>query len=655
MKNLLRSQEGALGMIMVIGFMALAVPLITASLFLSSALSRDSQVKTDILKRQYAALGIGEYVDYLVSSPAIFATWKSTHGTETPGTYTETVTIDSIDTTFTLISLSDPPGVPPPLETSQISPVLTVSPSAVSPGDTVTFTITLNNQGTELEDLSIVSAGLPPGFSYVSGSTTGVATLNPAETTLGDLSGDIPDYPLLTWDLTSLDVGPQPGSSVVLNFQAVVGDVDGNFCALAWTGASGGEPSTGSTAQVTIGEADEPCVENLLQVITTVDQQVISNDGVTTYVYTYTTTIKNVGTETQQLTGFEIVLPVGFNSKINTTSGDLTTSNPVTTLLTDGRWHLDWTFATPIEVQAGVTKTLVFQAEALVATGNYSSEGYAFYRGHGVSVHKDSTITGDIVGAISKVKIHRNTAVNGYVRAGDKIVLKEDVTVQVDVIGAADINLDQDVSVTGDVTAEGDVTLGQGASVNGTVLSQASGLSIVPANLLIPATLAAGSQDIEVAKNGSMSLSPGSYGELRLKQNATLILVAGQYAFEKVTADKDSNFDLDLTDGAITVDIAGDLKFQKSVTTAITSQVGSASDIKFRAQRGIDLHKDGNLVGAYLALGGKKEAAVTWPSAVVRVMDVFQVTTTNANGEIGSFEVWVGLDSGLINRPIVGR
>jgi len=486
LKHLLRSQEGALGMILVIGFMALAVPLITASLFLSGALSRDSQVKTDILKRQYAALGIGEYVDYLVSDPVIFTTWKSTHGTATPGTYTETVTIDAIDITFTLISLSDPPGAPPPLESSQISLVLTVSPSEVSPGDTVTFTITLNNQGTELEDLSIISAGLPPGFSYVDASTTGVATLDPAETTLGDLSDVIPDYPLLTWDLTSFDVGPQPGSSVVLNFQTVVGDEDGNFCAVAWIGAGGGEPSTGSTAQVTIGESEEPCVENLLQVITTVDQQVISNDGVTTYVYTYTTTIKNVGTETQQLTGFEYVLPVGFDSKINTTSGDLSTSNPATTLLTDSRWQLDWTFVTPIEVQAGVTKTLVFQAEALVATGNYSSEGYAFYKGHGVNVHKDSTITGDIIGAISKVKIHKNTAVNGNVRAGGKIDLKKDVTVQFDVIGAADIKLDKDVSVSGDVTAEGDVTLGQGASVTGIVLSQASGLTIVPAELLIP-------------------------------------------------------------------------------------------------------------------------------------------------------------------------
>ena len=132
MKNLLRSQEGALGMIMVIGFMALAVPLVTASLAMSSALSRDSQVKNDIMNRQYAALGVGEYV-----------------------------------------ALPDPPGAPPALETTQLTTVLTVDPSAVSAGDTVTYTLTINNQGTELGDLSIVSVGLPPGFSYVDLSTTG--------------------------------------------------------------------------------------------------------------------------------------------------------------------------------------------------------------------------------------------------------------------------------------------------------------------------------------------------------------------------------------------------------------------------------------------------------------------------------------------------
>lgn len=673
MKNLLRNQEGALGMILVIGFMALAVPLITASLFLSGALSRDSQVKTDILKRQYAALGIGEYVDYLVSTPALWDTWKTNNETQSPGTYQEIVTIDGKDTTFTVNSLANPPGIPPAFATSLLSPILSVSPTGVSAGDTVTFTITVNNQGTELEDLSIVSAGLPPGFSYVDGSTTGVATLDPTETTLGALADDIPDYPLLTWDLTSLGVGPQPGQSVALNFQTVVADEDGNFCAQAWLGASGGEPSAGSTAQVTIGEADDPCGANLLQVTTTVDKQVIPNDGLTTYLYTYSTTIKNVGTETQYLTGFREILPLGFDYKINSTSGDLTTDNPVTTLLTDGRWQLDWTFSSAIEIQAGVTKSLVFQAEALVAKGNYPIEGYAFYKGHGVRVHKDSTVAGDLVSAISKVKVDKATNVNGKVRAGGKIDLKKNVVVQNGVIGGDEVKLDQDVIVTGDVFATGDVDLkkdasingdvcadgnvqlAQGASVTGSVACQPGVLTIVPADLLSPATLAAGGSDIEVAKNGSLSLSPGSYGELRLKQNATLDLVAGQYAFEKVTVDKDSNINFNLTDGQIVVDIAGSLKFQKKVTTAISSLIGSPSDVKFRAQSSIDLHKDATLVGTFLSLGGKKEVSVTWPTAIVRVMDVFQVSTTNANGEIGSFEAWVGLDSGLINRPIIDR
>ena len=37
----------------------------------------------------------------------------------------------------------------------------------------------------------------------------------------------------------------------------------------------------------------------------------------------------------------------------------------------------------------------------------------------------------------------------------------------------------------------------------------------------------------------------------------------------------------------------------------ITSQLGSASDVKFRAQSSIDAHKDNELVGTFLSLGGK--------------------------------------------------
>jgi uncharacterized repeat protein (TIGR01451 family) len=271
MRNILKRQEGAIGMIVVIGFIALAVPLVTASLVLSGALSRDSVVKTDILKRQYAALGVGEYVSYLVAEPARWDTWKSDNQSQPPGTYQETITINEKSTDFTVTSLTNPPGDPPAVVASQLQPQLSVNPSSVSAGDTVTYTITVNNNGTDQEDLTKVYIGLSPGFTYVQNSTSGITNLDPTQTTLGALLADTPDYPLLTWDLTSLDIAPQPGQSVTLTFQAVVADEDGNFCSLGWVGASGGEPSTGDTAQVTVGEATDPCVENLLQLTTTVD------------------------------------------------------------------------------------------------------------------------------------------------------------------------------------------------------------------------------------------------------------------------------------------------------------------------------------------------------------------------------------------------
>ena len=66
MKNFLNRQDGV-AMLMVIAFMGLSIPLITGSLVFASTLGRDSVVKTDILKRQYAGLAIRECVRYRCS------------------------------------------------------------------------------------------------------------------------------------------------------------------------------------------------------------------------------------------------------------------------------------------------------------------------------------------------------------------------------------------------------------------------------------------------------------------------------------------------------------------------------------------------------------------------------------------------------------
>ena len=64
-----RGEMGGVAMLIVISFMVFSVTLVTSSLHLSTALSTDSRVKTDILHRQYCALAAIEYVRYLTLDP----------------------------------------------------------------------------------------------------------------------------------------------------------------------------------------------------------------------------------------------------------------------------------------------------------------------------------------------------------------------------------------------------------------------------------------------------------------------------------------------------------------------------------------------------------------------------------------------------------
>ena len=70
-KKVLRPEHG-LGMPMALVLMAVAVPLLTAGLALSSSLSKDSQVKTQIAKSQYATLAVGEYVRSQFPGPVCY-------------------------------------------------------------------------------------------------------------------------------------------------------------------------------------------------------------------------------------------------------------------------------------------------------------------------------------------------------------------------------------------------------------------------------------------------------------------------------------------------------------------------------------------------------------------------------------------------------
>ena len=58
-RRILRREEGVT-IVMVLAFMALSVPVVTAALGLASTLSIDSRVKGDIAQNQFSAVGANE-------------------------------------------------------------------------------------------------------------------------------------------------------------------------------------------------------------------------------------------------------------------------------------------------------------------------------------------------------------------------------------------------------------------------------------------------------------------------------------------------------------------------------------------------------------------------------------------------------------------
>ena len=150
-----------------------------AALTLASGLSIDSRVKTDILKKQYAAMGGEQYGLNLL---------RRQRGA---GTYS--FTLNGEEVTITLTELPPPAAPPPPADNSRrLKAVKTVSPTTAVTGSltTFTYTITVTNRDDNLENLTKIHDELPTGFTYVLGSTSGVTTANPS------ISGH-----QLTWNL----------------------------------------------------------------------------------------------------------------------------------------------------------------------------------------------------------------------------------------------------------------------------------------------------------------------------------------------------------------------------------------------------------------------------------------------------------------------
>lgn len=356
----LRSQRGS-GILMALAFMALVVPLTTAALSLASTMSFQSRTGTNLLQDHYSVLGASQHAAYRLAYESGF------NDSLTVGVPLEyTVTLNGNQVTTTVTKLSSVVGDPPPpnfdnSRTHQVSKSVTPSTALVNVLSQFTYTISVENRGDKSKSLNVIYDELPPGFSYVSLSTTGVTTSEPA------VSGN-----LLTWDISNQGISLVPGQTVYMDFVVEASVAEGTYCNEAWVEPGGPKTSSGKTALVTVGTpANGLCVGPAVSLSKVVNTGVALDGAATTF--TYTITIQNNGSVTLNISKVRDRLPGGFLYVIGTTGGDITGAEP-STMMQQGSQRLDWDFSPDYQISPGETRTLTFDTTASVPSGDYFNE-----------------------------------------------------------------------------------------------------------------------------------------------------------------------------------------------------------------------------------------------------------------------------------------
>ncbi|MCF7808471.1 MAG: DUF11 domain-containing protein [Candidatus Marinimicrobia bacterium] len=244
------------------------------------------------------------------------------------------------------------------LPPAQAGPNITVEKAAnvdtVINGSNLNYTITVTNTGDTAGSITAVADSLPTGFTYVTGTSSGLTTSDPT------IAGQT-----LTWSgsWTVNEAGNNPNFktlSFTVTAPAAVGDYTNIASA---TGSNFSTVSSGATAQVYV--AATPAAANMLVTKTAANDTISSGDNIS-----YTVNILNNGGSRGNITVVVDSLPAGFTYVTGTTSG-LTTSDPTI----QGRklsWSGSWS------LNKNVSQTLTFTATSAIANDLFFNKAEVF-------------------------------------------------------------------------------------------------------------------------------------------------------------------------------------------------------------------------------------------------------------------------------------
>jgi len=362
----------------------------------------------------------------------------------------------------------------------------TVLPVNAEEGETVTYTITVNNPGTQQATNVTIRDIVPNGISYVGGTISG-----------GDSNNDSnPDSTGLTWSLTTLN----GGQTRTLEFDAVV---DGGALALS--------PIDNTSDIVSFDQTDDNLADNTSDASLTVqglDLEVVKTVNETNpeegEVITYTITVNNLSS--QVINGVEItdVVPAGVTYVATSASGTpiINDANP------DGAGII-WTI--PGDIVNGTPVVLTFNAtvDAGTAPGSITIDNTAsetaMNQSDSNNLNNTSTVSIDPIGLDIEVlkAVDNSTPTEGdtvtYTITVNNTSSQSASNIQIgDVVPAGLSYVGGSIS-GGDSNSEATPTSGNGLTWN--ILSLAGGSGV---SLTFEATVDSGTASTTITNNANL-------------------------------------------------------------------------------------------------------------------------------------------------------
>ncbi len=364
LSRLVKNESGN-AMIVVLGFMALTIPVVTGALAFSATAANSARVASADTASSFTAAGAADYAVYKLAHTAGF---KETLVGGVP--YNEILPINGEDAVISWTKRAVPGATTPP-EAPTVFATTKIVDTAIVPANTpttVTYTIEVTNTGLTPATVDEIRDGLPPNFDYLNGTTSGATSSDPT-TKFYDSGFGGGLFRQLVWPL---GVELAPSASLSISFDAEVDAPDAYYCNVAWANPGGQETGTGPTAKIQVGTpAMSLCVNEAVDVRKTVTPETAAAGVPTTF--TYRVEFENLSSIDQDFSWVIDDLPDGVTFVNGTVQSDITTNNPFAWLDQPLVWIKSFNMY-GYTMAPGETHYIEYQATGSLAAGSYESQ-----------------------------------------------------------------------------------------------------------------------------------------------------------------------------------------------------------------------------------------------------------------------------------------